>query len=86
MTDIIIDLLQKLSDDATKSPNLKIEVPADILEMIRMHVTDVFEDFVKCDRVARRFASRYPEDANVWTGTVSERLQYIEEKTRWNES
>jgi hypothetical protein len=50
-----------------------------------MHVTDVFEDFVKCDHVARRFASRYPEDANVWTGTVSERLHYIEEKTRGQE-
>lgn len=77
----IVDLLQKLSDDAAKSSTLKIEVSADILELIHIRVKEIFEDFEKCSRVALRFSSRYPDDGNVWRGSVSERLQYIADKT-----
>jgi hypothetical protein len=40
----------------------------------------LIEGYVQMDRIVLRLSSMYPEDPNVWCGTVPERLAYILDK------
>jgi hypothetical protein len=38
---------------------------------------ELLRDFIKCDAIVNRLASKFPDDHRVWVGSVSERLAYI---------
>ena len=42
-------------------------------------IEDIYTDFVKCEILATRLASHFPEEPGVWVGTVSERLNRLVE-------
>jgi len=47
-----------------------------IIPRTKQEEEDIYEDFCKCDKLARELASRFPEEDRAWTGTVSDRLNY----------
>ena len=40
-------------------------------------INTIYKDYQRCDSIANALATLFPEDENVWIGTVSERLDYI---------
>lgn len=43
-------------------------------------MSEIYIDFCKCSDVVTRLATLYPNDDKSWTGTVSERLNYLVDK------
>lgn len=50
------------------------------MELTEQQYKEIYKDFQKCADVALKLSSMFLEETKAWTGTISERLEFLTNK------